>query len=384
MPALDSYILRRQTLDEYAAPIWSKMAEAYWHNNTQGQTLSGHTHAIGPDGYVEPTHGQMLPNPYLVEHYPTPASYTSRLNRDLQFAHNYFVSKEMCVLVTAAADRLPDDEAPKPEDFPTEGGFLLIPGGVVQTDIRGNSCVTSAILWRIAGAGVRVCYLADKYHPLDRLNTYGGLAAAGEERGMGKAWADSTWEQIPRLTPWFDGMFEFHRPLPMTVSNQFVIPPEYADAVNVVKNPTTGTVSISWPKGYGPEEIGPELLSPHIRPDPVLRWLLACLRLMQQPLTKVSDQGVPHALQKRNLKAKLKLRNTHVTVIEYRRAEPSMPDATGREFTHRFLRRGHWRWQPYKNDEGEWDRKRIWIHETIVGDESLPLVLREHVNALTR
>jgi len=374
MPALDTVPLKHQLLEDMHTANWRVMTESYYNSATGQRATEEMLHF-----------GASATNDY-VRTFPNVDAYRRRIERDVQFSDNYYVSPEMCVLVTAAAEAMPDEEEAKPEDFPTPGGFLLIPNGLVQTDIRGNAVVTNVIVWNTSGGVIRLCYLTDKNHPLDKANTVSGLQHAAEEENHpnSRHWALARWAEMPRLTVWHDMDHDFHAPLPQAFSMGAVIPPEISSQIAVLDQPD-GSRLIQWPLGYSQEELRKvsEIITPSMKAEPVFRWLLACLRLMQQELTTVTDHGLPANLR-RSLKGRVRLKNTHVSVIEYRRRSASMPSESSREYTHRFLRRGHWRKQPYKNDDGEWDRKSIWIHPTIVGDPSLPLLLREHVKALVR
>jgi hypothetical protein len=374
MPALDSITMKHGLVNDMQTRMWKDMTESYWRSASGLRTAEEQLHF-----------GQVSSNA-LVATYPSADAYRQFLSRVVQFSDNYYISPEMCVLVTAAAESMPEDEQPKPDDFPTPGGWLLIPNGLVQTDIRGAAVITNVIVWNTSGGKIRLTYLTDKFHPLDRMNTYAGLLKAAEEENAPdpNAWARRTWDGMPRLTVWHDMDADFHHSMPRSVSMGAVIPPEISNQISVRDLPD-GSRAISFPKGYRPDELPGfvEGMAPTVQTEPVFRWLLACLRLMQQELTTVTDQGLPANLR-RSLKGKVRLKNTHVSVIEYRRRSTSMPGEGTREYTHRFLRRGHWRWQPYKTEEHEWDRKRIWIHPTIVGDPSLPLLLREHVKAFVR
>ena len=50
----------------------------------------------------------------------------------------------------------------------------------------------------------------------------------------------------------------------------------------------------------------------------------------------------------------------------------------------RWIVRGFWRWQPYKEENGEWARKRIWIDPYIKGPAGAPLKITKKVNAVVR
>ena len=61
---------------------------------------------------------------------------------------------------------------------------------------------------------------------------------------------------------------------------------------------------------------------------------------------------------------------------KYNRKTENEGDGTKREFSHRFPRVAHWRNQWYPSQQ---QHHQIWIDETIVGDESLPLLVRDRV-----
>lgn len=275
-------------------------------------------------------------------------------------AQPYYVSPDMQAIVTAAAMALPDDEVVTVEDFPADVGWMLIPGGgITVIDIRGKLVSSNVLLWRRLGSVVTLVLLVDEKHSAtpDLGGGFGGNL---------------------RVTPWMILDLHLGRPLPTNLSSGMVVPPELADQFTWIDTPTGGMMT--HPKGFDASE-----MTYSLRPDYPTQWLVACLRIMQQPLARITQEGLPTALRKGLKASPVRLRYTHVTVIDYRRrvGDPDR-DPSGRTFSHRFLRTGHWRRQPYKREDGSWDHRRTWIHLTIVGDPSLPLMLREHVRALTR
>lgn len=277
--------------------------------------------------------------------------------RALQMSHNYYVAPEMFDLVTAAQVSMPEDEPVQAHDFPTPQGWMWVPDGITILDIRGRIVPTSALLWNSYGGQVDVAYLVDKLHKLD----LSGL----------------TDENTPRLTPWTTQTLYLDQPIPKVTGMGVMLPPEDAEQVDYIME--KGRTTIRGPRGYSAED-----LQVRQRPDQVMQWLLACLRLMQQPLVSVNEQGLPANLR-RGLKGRVKFKQTRISVIEYRRREAYMHDPTStREYSHRFLRRGHWRRVWFKTEEGEKKQRPVFIHPTIVGDPRLPLLMRDHVNALIR
>lgn len=278
----------------------------------------------------------------------------------LSLAETFYVAPAMNALVTAAAEGWEADEPVTEEDFPTNHGWLFIPGGVSNIDVRGALYVTTAMTWARRGSEVTVVLWADKRYDPPHLRQHHG------------------WETLPQVTPWHQMTLRLDEPLPTTLRFGALLPPEVSEQVRWVRGPN-GEHAMTFPKGWTAEE-----MQPRIAPDPSAAWLVSVLRIMQQPLAEVTGTGIPAGLRKQLARHPKRVKNTHITVIDFRRRLTDFEPGSGREYSHRFLRRGHWRRQPYKSDDGSWDRRRIWIHPTIVGDPDKPLMLREHVNALTR
>ena len=280
--------------------------------------------------------------------------------RVARMSETFYVAPLMSRLVTAAAESWPEDEPVLAEDWPTTHGFMYIPGGVSTVDVRGQVNVTEIFTWEVRGSQTEVVWWTNKKYD----------APVMRER-IG-------WDQIPQYTPWHIVVLKHGRALPQAMVMGTVIPPEVGREMRWITGPN-GERSLYFPQGWTPEQ-----LHPHLGVDRVSAWLVSALRIMQQPLAAVERKGMPANLRKSLMRHPVRLKQKAVTVIDFRRRVGDFEHVGEREYSHRFLRRGHWRRQQYKRDDGEWDRRRIWIHSTIVGDPSKPLILREHVNALTR
>jgi hypothetical protein len=120
-----------------------------------------------------------------------------------------------------------------------------------------------------------------------------------------------------------------------------------------------------------------DLLDEHDQYTAADEWwktVQATLRLMQQRLAIQVDTPLPRATRRRAERADHPIRE--MTLIRLRRATVKHGDeeGEGRHFTHRFLRDSHWRNQWYPSLSRH---RQIWIHPTIVGDESLPLIVKK-------
>lgn len=280
----------------------------------------------------------------------------------------FYVHPRMSELVTAASESMPEEPL-LPHDLPTSHGFVLIPGGLSSIDVRGWITRTNAVQWASFGGSVKICFLTDKYDPADQKRL--------ELEGLSKG----AWERMPRYTLLHMAEIEFGKPLPVSLGPDTLIPPEYGVRVIHQENPDgTYNVAVVSDKGYSPEELQ-ELFSFDTRTDPTLRWLVTMWRLMQQPLTSV-EKEFPSRQMRRQLERK-NAKDRHVSVITLRRKPERGHGDSEVQWSHRWLTRGHWRRQPYKED-GETVYRHIWIHAHLKGPEDKPLLVREHVYSLQR
>lgn len=114
-----------------------------------------------------------------------------------------------------------------------------------------------------------------------------------------------------------------------------------------------------------------------------LALLGAAVTMMQTPtvaearakavtLTKRVAGGMP----RRQLVTTISLRR-----LEHKPPEPGEQDRS-REYTHRWVVRGHWRQQAHGPKRGQ--RKVIWVPSHVKGPEGAPLLAREHVHVWRR
>jgi hypothetical protein len=115
--------------------------------------------------------------------------------------------------------------------------------------------------------------------------------------------------------------------------------------------------------------------------DPAFRQYYAGLwatlqtffRMMAQKVAVVQKIDAPRGVRKRAIRRDVE--NLGVLVVRLRRESVRIPKENGegkRELHYRHYRVGHWRNQFYPSLKMH---RQVWIEETIVGDESLPLLL---------
>lgn len=362
MTALDAVLTRAAFLGQVHDPMWGRYCQTYANfvtGRTQGREIEfANNNAPLSSAFFgrwDDIDGARL---------------SKLLMTAAKAAHSYYVSPTMQMLVTAAAEDWPEDECIREDDFPQPQGWLWLPSGLSVLDVRGRLMTTQVILWNVYGGGVDLHFLCDKTSPKDML-----LPLPRDK-----------WERLPRFTPWSHARIEWDSRLPLQVQMGHVLPPEVSERIVVTKEGNR----LLWklPADATPEErqlFAEQDFDVRQGVSPDAAWAVSCLRIMAQPLSSLTTLGLPAGVRRRLGRERVKMKDTQVTVIEYRqpRTDGHAGDS-GRTLSHRHFRRGHWRKQPYKETDGTWTTKVIRIQPTIVGDSHLPLQMREHVNALLR
>lgn len=348
MPAIDAYAKLTTLAEDIRSPGYAQMVRS---------------RVLSVRGEL---HGDSMPSYGIYDKADTGEVVWRRMVAAVETGYAFYVAPQMSALVTAAAESLPDEEPTLVSDPPTPQGFVWIPGGLTTLDVRGRVLVYNAALWTVYGGQVFVWWLTDKYDENDMTNFE--LRSGASE---------SAWARFPTLTTNGEARLRFNQPVPKMLGQTKVLPPEVQKSLRY--EPDKGLVA--WfDQGMGADELQ-EWMTPQIGPDTCARWLLACWRLMQQSLTSLIDEELPKGVRKAGRRAGLP--TDRVTVIDLRTKPSRGTGESEVEWTHRWLRRGHWRQQPYKED-GVWMKKTIWIHPTVCGPEGLPLVIRDHVYNLKR
>ena len=280
-------------------------------------------------------------------------------------AETFYVDPRMRDVVTAAAPSMPGEDL-LAEDLPSPYGFVLIPGGVGQVNPYGRLIVINAVLWASRGPDIDLLMLTDKHDLRDDYNA--------------EAAADGFVNPGPRYMPSSLVTVTLGAELPRTQTFASTLPPHVRAEQ---REEDDGQIRIHLLREDGSPALEDDVpdLDFGWHPDPVCQWVVAMWRLMQQSLAVVEPEEptrqLRRQLQRRNIEERT------YSVITLRRLNRPGTGEREVEWTHRWIRRGHWRQQPYKQD-GDWVRRAIWIHPTICGPEDKPLLVRDRVYALRR
>jgi hypothetical protein len=294
--------------------------------------------------------------------------------RHMELTLPFYVDPRMTALVTAAAESMPSDSVLRPEDLPATHGFLLIPQGLSEIDLRGQLMIHNAVAWFQRAGGMDLWFLSNKYEERDMVNQR-HLRYFGEEKMTA----------LPQFTAAVYTRIEFGEGVPLSLGSTKVLPPEITETMRVITDPKTGAVAQMWGEGYDLNEwIGDSM---EISPNGVVAWIMAMWRLMQQTIIDVRSEPVDRGLRKQVRKRRMK--HEDVTVIALRKRKHADGETgTEIEWSHRWLVRGHWRkqWVGPRDGEVGVDRYQtpVWIHPHVKGPDDAPFLVRDHVYSLER
>jgi hypothetical protein len=248
--------------------------------------------------------------------------------------------------VLAAAEFVPGEDRIDLGRLPIDDGLLFLPKPLMVTDVRGEKYGIEALLWRRRGNGGKEVVL------------YSLISATDAQ----------VWRDKPRPVPVITRYELLSMALP--TEDDFVIGPEEErrDAYRRYED-SDDTLEIS-------DEVVDVLVS---QVSPVHYWWSVML-LMGQTLVSTAVETATGSTAKRARRAALP---PQITVIELRKRAsvgPKDHEPSGRTYHHRWLVRGHWRWQRY----GDGSMRRIYIKHYWKGPEDAPLLVSHKVNALLR
>lgn len=281
------------------------------------------------------------------------------LRASMREAEAFHVTPDMGSLVMYAASQLSETDTVDRELAPTRSGIARFEGGLPFTDVRGVQLRVSWIAWG----------------PMSTVFHHGGEP-----------------EQITTMWLWND-----HREEPDDIAR--VIAVNHPDADRVIGRwGFIGSELMVHGSRLGPAWVDPgerkraEVLASGDVPQEfsnALRYVHAFFLLLGQTVASTHAEVPDRARRRRSERAGLPAR---VTVVSLRNVETvRAPGESLIEWSHRWVVRGFWRWQPCGKDHqlaqelepGKW-RARIWIAPYVKGPSGKPLVVRGKVYAVHR
>ena len=279
------------------------------------------------------------------------------IHAHLEFGEVYRISADMTELITHAAALLDDTDRWHKDLLPTEAGFARFEKPLVLHDARGNDMLIHAMTWGPAPLGDRATG-----------------APTGEMATLVTMWNDL------HVEPDFYAhqmLSEYGR---MTLDKicgrwSFIGAETLTDGVRM-----------------GPALLDPTQLSHNHDPAVSMpftnnfRLIMALCMLMDQTIVVTSAER-PNAYARRRAKER-KLPQSDITVVTLRRAYRkegdghSVSHSANREWHHRWIVRGHWRWA--RVGPGRQETRRVWVSGHVKGPEGAPLRITTKVYDVKR
>lgn len=259
----------------------------------------------------------------------------------------FYCDDEMSAVIQQAASSMDSSDLTDPGLMPTRNGFCYFAGGI---KISENMKI-HAIIWTTHDDGTTYLYgFNDRIVGAD--GSVGSWDSYLELKNMAYLTHQSRW--IYRMNSTYEAGEQ--------LSN---VDPEHLEKMlEVAQRTGVGTIDLN--------------------PRQVFHALL--LMLNQEP--EVIEITRTEATKKKAERLKAKNLPSDITVINmrhrYKRAEGTTASGESHEYSHRWVVNGFWRWQPYKDANKEWKRKRIWINPYIKGPADKPLHVTEKVYALIK
>lgn len=270
-----------------------------------------------------------------------------------------WVAEEMSEIISYAREGF-QPEPMEREDFIVHTGFVYFEKPLHMLDRNGMTVSLGAISWcplRVTGKGEHEVF-AEDYADLKRETTNGTEAIL-----YGSEVTEDKWGMLLGLyssaSDPEDSFHESHQGMRKEMGAPELIPLHFVDVM------------------FG-DPLGGHLTDEHGRTTGADQWwktVQTTLRMMQQRVFERADEPTPRATRRR-WEREGKSAPKEICVVRLRRAKHKTgePVESGRTLTHRHIRDGHWRWQFYPSVNRH---RQIWIAQTVVGDESLPLIVKK-------
>lgn len=286
--------------------------------------------------------------------------FADALQRTARAAYAYRVTPDMCDLITFAAAGLEDEDTWDFSLAPTGCGFVRFDKPLRIQNVQGNTYLLNWLVWGQTSTpdgrtGTGLWQFNDGATDPDDLHRL--FWGRGVEEGFTEESMDRLRRSIGRWNAIGADMVQHGRPLG---------PSEL--------EPTPGQIAEHIKDGG---EFGSTFKATN-----VLRLVHALWLMLNQTVTHVEDEVPDRAARRRAERMRIP---PQVTVIRLRRevSAQSRPEGESHiEWQHRWIVRGHWRWQAYGPNRSE--RRRIWIHPFVKGPEGAPLKQSEKVYSLDR
>lgn len=288
-------------------------------------------------------------------------AWISALQNFVHAAYAYRVTEDMGALLEHAAMSLDESDTFDHQLAPTGTGIVYFERPIRVMDVQGKTMLVHWVVWGpadVRGPGMAFAFFNDRYiHADDVWSDFHRNIERAEGVNISEQESARVWEQaghiIGRWASVSQGAFRSGDSLgPTTVEAQIV-----QQAALIAKG------------------VEPQLATN------LYRYMHALFLLLNQTVVETQDEEAERAGRRRAVRRGLP--RTSVTVIQLRRTQGARSQGESLvEWSHRWVVRGHWRWQAC--GVGRQERRRIWIHPFYKGPEDKPLIITDKLYSLER
>lgn len=285
------------------------------------------------------------------------------LKANLDAAETYRVTHDMSMVVEHAANLLNDEDTFDKNLAPSGAGFVSFDKPLPVKDVRGKTMLLHFLVW---GPGI-----SPGGRPGTVMHTFNDTYRQPDEQAI-ETDANILAEDGPEV------LASINR-----VTGRWA-----ADSLTAIQQGQPMGPAVIAPTDQYVEKLAEEHLVAQSGTN-VVRYLHALWLLMGQTVARVEEEHVDRPARRRAIKKGFPPK---VTVIKLRREanENRQPGESDVEWQHRWVRRGHWRWQvcgerhPLAQDTPKGWRCRIWINPTVCGPADKPFMQSEKLISLER
>ncbi len=282
----------------------------------------------------------------------------------MRAAENYHVSSDIVHLIEQASLTLPLDEAFSNFDVPATNGFIYLDTPLETRDVHFKRVTTRVLVWSQqlgeATSASGVLALPRKKNdpiPPDLVRVRNGIPGINV----------SLYHMVVDTSDRDDYSDEYESLISAALWGNTFIP--YGDT-------TFTDALIITDKGYVPaHEVGV------VTSD---RWLRTFWKFVRDEIPAIDITREPPPRSDLRYLRRMRMTDNQTTVITLRKRMPGHSGgAEGREYSHRFIVRGHWakRWC----GPGRTELRYVYINPYLKGPEGAPLLAgREHVHHVAR
>lgn len=311
------------------------------------------------------------PLPKNMADVPNGEAWADALRIYVRTAYAYRVTHDMGALLEVAAASLDEEDQFDGTLAPTPMGIVYFEKPIKVDDLRGHQMLVHWAVWgpadTVGKPGLALSFFNDLYVQAD--SVWENFAVELEDLGS-KEEREETYQNVRRAMGRWGSTHQ------MAAANGDPLGPSLVEAHQSQLEKLIA--------------LGEFTTTTEVKPATnLLRYMHALFLLLNQTIVQTEEEHVERHAAKRARRAGLPGR---VTVVQLRRTQAARHEGESLiEWQHRWVVRGHWRWQ-YCGPHHPWAqeiepgkyRARIWIHPYQKGPEDAPLMIPDKLYSLEK